>query len=122
MNQGLKILNQIENSKLRPLVNRICQSLKSGNEDKIFNQEEEEKLTASLVCEKSDLDILLQTLISIFAQASFHFIKAPAMEARMKQDFSLDEDKIAILTHAWITHSDELIEIRKQKSIFPNQV
>ncbi|XP_023318246.1 COMM domain-containing protein 10-like [Trichogramma pretiosum] len=119
---GLKVLEQIENSKLRLLINRICQALKNGDDKNIFSKEEEEKLTVSLNLEKSDLLILLQSLVSIYSQAAFHMMKSNDIENSMKEFFSLNDDKIAILTHAWITHCDTITDAFKKKSIFPCQI
>lgn len=122
MKQGLKILDQVDNSKLRLLVNRICQSLQSGVNENIFNNEEEEKLLVSLSLEKADLTIFLQLITSIFTQAAFHLVKPATMETTMKDDFSIGDDKVAILSHAWITYAERIVEAFKNKSIFPHQV
>ncbi|XP_014209540.1 COMM domain-containing protein 10-like [Copidosoma floridanum] len=122
MKRGLRVLDQVENSKLRLLVNRICQSLKSGASENIFNVEEEEKLLVSLSLEKVDLDILLQVLTSILTEAAFHSVKSTIMENTMKNDFSIGDDKVAILSHCWITHGEEIMDSFRQKSIFPCQM
>lgn len=119
---GLKILDQIENSKLRLLVNRICQSLQSDVSDNIFSAEEEEKLLVSLSLEKTELATLLQTITSIYSRAAFHLVKPSVVETSMKEHFSIGDDKVAILSHAWITHSEGIIDTLKQKSIFPSKV
>ncbi|OXU24964.1 hypothetical protein TSAR_000923 [Trichomalopsis sarcophagae] len=120
--RGLKIIDQVENSKLRLLVNRICQSLQSGVSENIFNAEEEEKLLVSLSLEKTDLTILLQTITSIYTQAAFHLVKPNVVETSMKELFSIGDNKVAILSHAWITHAEGIVNALKHKSIFPRQV
>jgi hypothetical protein len=122
MKHGLEILEQVENSKLRLIINRICQSLQSGVSKNIFNEEEEEKLLVSLNLQKVDLTIFIQTVTSIYSQAAFHLIKPAVLENSMKQNFSIGNDKVAILTHAWITHSEEITNAFKRRSIFPIQV
>ncbi|XP_011494141.1 PREDICTED: COMM domain-containing protein 1-like [Ceratosolen solmsi marchali] len=122
MKRGFEILDKIENSKLRLLVNRICQSLQSGVSKNIFNTEEEEKLLVSLNLEKVDLTILLQTITSVYSQASFHLVKSAALENTMKEHCSIGKDKVAILEHAWITHSEGIVNAFKRQSIFPTQV
>ena len=96
--------------------------MQSGVRDDIFNVEEEEKLMASLSLEKDDLKILLNTIISVYSQAAFHIVKPTIVETTMKENFSIGDDKVAILSHAWITHAEGIINAFKHKSIFPNQV
>lgn len=76
----------------------------------------------SLSLEKTDLTILLQTITSIYTQAAFHLVKPNAVEASMKELFSIGDDKVAILSHAWITHAEGIVNTLKHKSIFPRQV
>ncbi|XP_058806352.1 COMM domain-containing protein 10-like [Phymastichus coffea] len=122
MRHGLKTLDQIENSKLRLLINRICQSMQAGISDDIFSAEEEEKLMSSLGLEKTDLTVLLQTITFIYSKAAFHIVKPVIVESTMKESFSIGDDKVAILSHAWITHAQGIVDAFKHKSIFPSQV
>lgn len=120
--EGLKIANRIENGKLRLLVNRICQSLQMGIRDKIFSDEEEEKLMVSLSLEQNEVHNLLRVITLIYTQAAYGIVKPAVMEAFMKDHFEIEEDKITILLQAWITHAKEIVDTFRQKSIFPTQV
>lgn len=122
LEQGLKIVDRIDNSKFRLLVNRICQSGQSGIDTKVFNEEEEEKLLISLDLAKDELILLLDTLTSIYAQAACNVVKPSIMEAVMKDNFKIDEDKISIFTNAWLSYGKGIVENLRQRSIFPTQV
>lgn len=112
----------MDNSKFRLLVNRICHSLQSNIDTKVFNEEEEEKLLVSLDLTKDELNLLLDTITSIYAQAACNIVKPSVMEAVMKDNFKIDEEKISIFTSAWMTYRKDIIENLRQKSIFPIQV
>ncbi|KAJ8678937.1 hypothetical protein QAD02_014724 [Eretmocerus hayati] len=119
---GLQILNQIENNKLRQLVNRVCQSLESSLDDTIFSTDEEEKLSSSLNLDQSGIKVLLHTFKTIYNSAAIHFVTPAAMESSMKDKLCIEDDKIAVLVNAWLTHSEKIIAAHKKKSIFPSQV
>ncbi|XP_011300625.1 COMM domain-containing protein 10 [Fopius arisanus] len=122
LEQGLKMLSQVENGKLRPLVNRICQSLHSGMTERAFSQDEEEKLLISLNVKRDELDLVLDTITLIYSQAAFGVVKPVIMESLMKESFSVPEDKVSIFVNAWVTYAKGIIDSLKQKSIFPSQV
>lgn len=123
MEQGLTIVARLDNnSKFRLLVNRICQSLQSSIDTKIFNEEEEEKLLVSLDLTKDELILLLDTITSIYTQAACNVVKPSLMETVMKDNFKIDEEKILIFTNAWMTYGKGIVENLRQKSIFPIQV
>lgn len=122
LEEGLKIVDRLDNSKFRLLINRICQSLQSDIDTKIFNEEEEEKLLVSLNLTKDELTLLLDTIISIYTQAACNVLKSSTMEVFMKNNFKIDEDKISIFTSVWMTYGKGIIENLRQKSIFPKQV
>lgn len=122
MKHGLKILDQVENSKLRLLINRICQSLQAGVSENIFSDEEEEKLMSSFSLDRADLTVLLQTITFIYSKAAFHIVKPAVVESTMKESFSIGDDKVAILSHAWITSAEGIVSALKHKSEFPSQV
>ncbi|XP_012217321.1 COMM domain-containing protein 10 [Linepithema humile] len=122
LEQGLKIVSCLDNSKFRLLVNRICHSLQSNIDTKVFNEEEEEKLLVSLDLTKDELILLLDTITSIYTQAACNIIKPSVMEAVMKDNFKIDEEKISIFTSAWVTYRKDIIENLRQKSIFPIQL
>ncbi|XP_011154873.1 COMM domain-containing protein 10 [Harpegnathos saltator] len=122
LEQGLKVVSRMDNSKFRLLVNRICQSLQTSNNTKVFNEEEEEKLLISLDLTKDELTLLLDTVTSIYTQAACNIVKPSIMEAVMKDNFKVDDEKISIFTNAWITHGKGIVENQRQQSIFPTQV
>lgn len=122
LEQGLKIVSCLDNSKFRLLVNRICQSLQSNIGTKVFNEEEEEKLLVSLDLTKDELVLLLDTITSIYTQAACNIVKPSVMEAVMKDNFKIDEEKISIFTSTWVTYRRDIIENLRQKSIFPIQL
>ncbi|XP_020283768.1 COMM domain-containing protein 10 [Pseudomyrmex gracilis] len=122
LEQGLKIVTRVDNSKFRLLVNRICQSLQSSNDTKIFNEEEEEKLLVSLDLTKNELTLLLDTVTSIYTQAACNFAKPSVMESVMKDSFKIDEEKISIFINTWMTYGKGIVENFRQKSSFPTQV
>lgn len=122
MEQGLNIVTRVDSSKFRLLVNRICQSLQSSIDVKVFNEEEEEKLLISLDLTKDELILLLDTITSIYTQAACNVVKPSVMEAVMKDHFKIDDEKISIFTNAWMTYGKGIVENLRQKSIFPTQV
>ncbi|KAL6432305.1 hypothetical protein ACFW04_006741 [Cataglyphis niger] len=123
LEQGLTIVARLDNnSKFRLLVNRICQSLQSSIDTKIFNEEEEEKLLVSLDLTKDELILLLDTITSIYTQAACNVVKPSLMETVMKDNFKIDEEKILIFTNAWMTYGKGIVENLRQKSMFPIQV
>lgn len=115
-------MSRVDNSKFRLLVNRICQSLQSSIDTKVFNEEEEEKLLVSLDLTKDELTLLLDTVTSIYMQAACNIVKPSIMEAVMRDNFKIDEEKISIFTNAWVTYGKGIVENLRQKSIFPTQV
>ncbi|KYQ55936.1 COMM domain-containing protein 10 [Trachymyrmex zeteki] len=122
LEQGLKIVARVDNSKFRLLVNRICQTLQSSIDTKVFNEEEEEKLLVSLDLTKDELALLLDTITSIYTQAACSVVKPSVMEAVIKDNFKLDEEKMSIFTNAWMTYGKGIVENLRQQSIFPTQV
>lgn len=122
LEQGVKIVARVDNSKFRLLVNRICQTLQSSIDTKVFNEEEEEKLLVSLDLAKDELALLLDTITSIYTQAACSIVKPSIMEAVMKDSFKLDEEKISIFTNAWMAYGKGIVENLRQQSIFPTQV
>lgn len=119
---GLKIANQIDNSKFRLLINRICQTLQSTVNTKIFSEEEEEKLLVSLDLNKDDLVCLLDAVTLIYKQAACNIIKPQLMENTLKDTFKINDDKVQIFLNAWITYGKGIIDNFRQMSIFPIQV
>ncbi|XP_043281219.1 COMM domain-containing protein 10 isoform X2 [Venturia canescens] len=119
---GLKIIDRLDNGKFRALVNHICITMQLNTNSKIFSDEEEQKLLATLEIEKETLTILLDTIKLIYLEAAYGIIKPSAMEALMKNSFNISEEKVSIFTNAWITHGKSFIECLQQKSIFPLQV
>ncbi|XP_031832563.1 COMM domain containing 10 protein valette [Nomia melanderi] len=122
LEQGLKIINQIDNSKFRLLINRICQTLQSSVDAKIFSEDEEEKLLVSLGLNKDDLVVLLEAIITIYKQAACNIIKPQLMETTLKNIVKTDDEKIQIFLNAWITYGKGIIDNFRQQSIFPVQV
>ncbi|XP_053972339.1 COMM domain-containing protein 10 [Hylaeus anthracinus] len=122
LKRGLKIANQIDNSKFRLLINRICQSLQSSIDAKIFSEEEEEKLLVSLDLNKEDLISLLDAIISIYKQATCNIIKSQILENTLKDTLKTNDDKVQIFVNAWVTYGKCIIDNFRQKSIFPVQV
>nr|XP_033340037.1 COMM domain-containing protein 10 [Megalopta genalis] len=122
LEQGLDIVNGIDNSKFRLLINRICQTLQSGAAAKVFSVEEEEKLLVSLNLNKDDLAILLEAITTIYKQAACNIIKPQSMEITLKDTFQADNEKIQIFLNAWIAYGKGIIDNFRQESIFPIQV
>ncbi|XP_012277460.1 COMM domain-containing protein 10 [Orussus abietinus] len=120
--KGLKIVERLDCGKFRLLVNRICQSLELANDNRVFSDEEEEKLMISLDLNKDELDLLLDTITKIYKQAAYCMMKPAVMETLMKDKFNIGEDKIAALLHAWVTHAKNIVDAFRKKSIFPNKV
>lgn len=113
----------VDSGKLRLLVNHICQSLRIGiDSKKIFTPEEEKKLLLSLNLKQIDLDILLNTLITVYNKAAFAEVKPQIVDATMKNDFQLDEEKAAIISQSWSLCGKGIIDAFRQKSTLPNQV
>lgn len=122
LEEGLKIVNNVDSSKFRLFVNRICQALQSNIDTKVFNVEEEEKLLVSLNLRRDQLTLLLETVRLIYMQAACNVIEPSTMEATMKDNFKIEEDTISIFTNAWIIYGKGIVDNLKQKSIFPKQV
>lgn len=122
LEQGLRIVARIDKSKFRLLVNRICQTLQSSINTKVFNEEEEEKLLVSLDLTKDELVLLLDSITSIYMQAARSVVKPSIMEAVMKDNLKLDEEKISIFINFWMTYGEGIVENFRQQSIFPTQV
>ncbi|XP_076751804.1 COMM domain containing 10 protein valette [Xylocopa sonorina] len=122
LEQGLKIANQVDNGKFRLLINRICQSLQSNVNPKVFSEEEEEKLLVSLDLKKDDLVCLLDAITSIYKQAVCNIIKPQLMESTLKDTFKVEDDKVQVFLNAWITYGKSIIDHFRQMSIFPVQV
>ncbi|KAF3423119.1 hypothetical protein E2986_02290 [Frieseomelitta varia] len=122
LERGLKITNQVDNSKFRLLINRICQTLQLSVNTRIFSEEEEEKLLVSLDVNKDDLVCLLDTIILIYKQATCNIIKPQLMESTLKDTFKINDEKVQIFLNAWITYGKGIIDHFRQISIFPVQV
>ncbi|XP_076244812.1 COMM domain containing 10 protein valette [Calliopsis andreniformis] len=122
LERGLKIANQIDNSKFRLLINRICQTLQSTIDTKIFSEEEEEKLLMSLDLNKDDLGFLLDAIVQFYKQAACNIIKPQSMENTLKDTFKIDDEKVQIFLNAWVTYGKAIIDNFRQKSVFPIQV
>lgn len=122
LQQGMKIVSQIDNAKFRPLVNRICQNLHLSTAEKAFSSEEVEKLLVSLNLKRDELDLLHDSITLIYSQAAFSVVKPAIMESIMKETFQVSEDKISIFVNAWITYAKGIIDALRNKSIFPRQV
>lgn len=112
----------MDNSKFRLLVNRICQSLQSSIDTKVFNKEEEEKLLVSLDMTKDELTLLLDTVTLIYTQAACNIVKPSVMEAVMRDNLKINDEKITIFINSWVTYGKGIVENLRQKSIFPTQV
>lgn len=121
LRQGLEIAQRVDSGKFRLLVDRICQSLRAGSVDGVFDADEREKLLASLDLKRDDLTLLLRTLLSIFRRAAYGIVQPAVMEATVKS-WQLDESKTATFCHAWSLHAKGIVDAFKQKSIFPAQV
>lgn len=115
-------MEKIDNGKFRLFVNKICQSLYSSTTGKIFNNEEEKKLQASLKIDQDELNLLIDTVTLIYSQAAYNIVKPAVMESFMKTSFSISHDKITIFVNSWMTHAKNIIDNLKKKSIFPTQV
>lgn len=115
-------MNRVDNSKFRLFVNRICQSLQSSIDTKVFNEEEEEKLLVSLDLTKDELSLLLDTVTSIYTQAACNIVKPAMMETVMRDNLKIDDEKISIFANAWMTYGKGIVENLRQTSIFPTQV
>ena len=122
LEQGLRIANQIDSSKFRLLINRICQTLQSDAKARTFSEEEEEKLLVSLVLNKDELACLLDALILFYKQAACNIIKVQSMESTLKDTFKTDDDKVQIYLNAWVAYGKGIIDNFRQISIFPVQV
>ncbi|KAL0121555.1 hypothetical protein PUN28_006819 [Cardiocondyla obscurior] len=122
LEQGMKIVTRVDSGKFRLFVNRICQTLQSSVDAKVFNEEEEEKLLVSLDLAKDELILLLDAITSIYKQAACYVVKPFIMETVLKDTFKLDEEKRSIFTSAWLHYGKGIVENFKQQSIFPNQV
>ncbi|EZA49778.1 hypothetical protein DMN91_003125 [Ooceraea biroi] len=122
LERGLNIVTRMDSSKFRLLVNRICQSLQSSIDTKVFSEEEEEKLLVSLDLTKDELILLLDTITSIYTQAACNVVKPSVMETVLKDNFKTDDEKVSIFTNAWMTYGKGIVENLRQKSIFPTQV
>lgn len=121
LESGLQLSNKVDNGKFRLLVNRICQTLQADC-TKIFSDEEEEKLQASLDLSKDNLLIFLDALVSIYKQAAGNIVKPSVLEAALKEVFKINDDKIQILSHAWVTYGKGIVANLRQQSVFPVQV
>lgn len=122
LERGLKIANQIDNSKFRLLINRICQTLQAAVDAKVFSEEEEEKLLVSLDLNKDDLGFLLDAIVQFYKQAACNIVKSQLMENTLKDTFKIDDDKVQIFVNAWVAYGKGIIDNFRQKSIFPVQV
>lgn len=76
----------------------------------------------SLDLEKDKLSLLLDTITLIYSQAAFSVVKPAIMESIMKESFSITDEKISIFVNAWISHAKKIIDVLRQRSIFPHQV
>ncbi|XP_015430603.1 PREDICTED: uncharacterized protein LOC107187105 [Dufourea novaeangliae] len=122
LERGLKIATQIDNSKFRLLINRICQTLQSSVDTKIFSEEEEEKLLVSLDLNKDDLVCLLDAIITIYKKAACYIIKPQSMDSTLNSIYKTDDEKIQIFLNAWVTYGKGIIDNFRQQSMFPVQV
>lgn len=96
--------------------------MQSSINAKVFNEEEEKKLQVSLDLAKKELILLVDTITLIYTQAACNVIKVSIMETTMRDNFKIDEDKILIFTHSWISYGKGIVENLRQRSIFPIQV
>ncbi|KAG7201778.1 hypothetical protein KM043_004498 [Ampulex compressa] len=122
LEKGLKVTNQVDSSKFRLLVNRVCQSLQTDVHSKVFSAEEKEKLMASLDLNKDDLALFLDAIIMIYTQAACNMVKPSSMDTVLRDNFKITDDKVQIFLNAWMTYGKGIIENFRQESMFPTQV
>lgn len=120
LEQAVKLINQLDDSKFSALLARILQKLPCKDE-RSFSEEEEQKLERAFSCDAQEVALLLESLSFILEQAAFHMAKPQVLRTQLTH-LGLEESKVQCMVQSWTSHAKQLVEQLKQHSLAPRQL
>ncbi|KAL1437064.1 hypothetical protein MTO96_049066 [Rhipicephalus appendiculatus] len=117
LEQAVKLINQLDDTKFSALLARILQKLPCKDE-RSFTEEEEQKLQRAFNCDAQEVTLLLESLSFILEQAAFHLAKPQVLRTQLT-DLGMEENKVQCMVQSWTSHAKQLVEQLKQRSLAP---
>ncbi|GLG99422.1 hypothetical protein R5R35_011088 [Gryllus longicercus] len=123
LQRAVEIINNLDSSKFPLLLNRIAQALQAGSGGgKVFTDEEEEKLQASLNLDHDSLKLLLESTSYIIEQAAYHMTKPAVFHHSLLETLKMNKDKAQTFVNTWSNTAKGIVEQLRKKSLFPAQL
>ncbi|KAF6209275.1 hypothetical protein GE061_015020 [Apolygus lucorum] len=120
---GLDVINNVDSDKFRLFLNRIAQDIQMNpDSNNPFNEEQEEKLLASLDLDKNQLSVLTQSAIFILRQAIYNITSVDNFKNELSQNLKLTDEKVVAFMYVWSKNAKGLIKSSKEKSIFSRKL
>lgn len=123
LQKAVDLINDLDSSKFPLLLSRISQTLQSGScADKVFTDEEEEKLQNSLNLDSENLKLLLDSTKSIIEQAAHNMVKPNIFQRTLLETLQVNEDKAQTFMTIWSNTAKGIVDQLRKKSLFPAQL
>uniref|UniRef100_A0A0A9Z2K1 COMM domain-containing protein 10 n=1 Tax=Lygus hesperus TaxID=30085 RepID=A0A0A9Z2K1_LYGHE len=120
---GLDVINNVDSDKFRLFLNRIAQDIQMNpDSNNPFNEEQEEKLLASLDLDRNQLSVLIQSAIFILRQAIYNITSVDNFKNELSQNLKLTDEKVVAFLYVWSKNAKGLIKSSKEKSIFSRKL
>jgi hypothetical protein len=110
--RAVDLINRIENSKFRLLLQRILQKIYLKAEA-YFSDEELEKLEKSLELKGDELSLIVDTIEFVYLQSAYVLIKPSQLNINLKK-LNFDNEKLQMIVSAWLESSRDIIEKLKE--------
>ena len=115
LSNHVELINNLDSAKFRPLMTRIFERL-SFDDDKIFNQEEEEKLMKVFNIPNQDvLGDLIDCLVSISRKVVYNLSKPKSVLPQL-MNIGMAEEKAVTFAQAWANCSADKVSQLKQET------
>ncbi|KAJ1527201.1 hypothetical protein ONE63_008732 [Megalurothrips usitatus] len=121
---GIALINSIEPSKLRLLVNRIALFMQrdlSVKTSSPFTEEEEAKLEKSLDLTTKDVQLVIDSANLILQQAAYHVIKPDILKNKLTEGINLEEERATVIAAVWGANANSIVESLRKRSVLPYQ-
>ncbi|XP_029018918.1 COMM domain-containing protein 10 isoform X3 [Betta splendens] len=118
--EAVTFINAIDVNKFSRLISRIIQKLHLKGE-RIFSDEEEQKLQGALSLDKQALHLVLETSAFVLEQAVYHNVKPASLQQQLEA-VHLNPDKAEVFSQIWATAGPELVEKLKQNIFAPRKL
>ncbi|XP_066951345.1 COMM domain-containing protein 10 isoform X1 [Macrobrachium rosenbergii] len=120
LQEGISLMNNTDSGKINGLLTRICSALIS-NRSQVFTEEEEEKLSASLVITRDQTQLLIKTIIHIIQQAA-HGMVRPALLKEHLLAAGISQDKTDIFIEQWSANAKAIVDTLRQQCLSEKQL